>query len=110
MIIKKFLFLLSLLVSPKVFSGGGSGLPPSLPPSQDVLVARIEIYAESVNDYETFRVELETYYSLNVTQKDAVLIVADKYRSLVCSYCNYLEQQESNPAIKQIKDVPKQKI
>lgn len=109
MILKKIFFLLSLLVSPKVFSGGDSGLPHSLIPPNDLLVGRIEVFAEAANDFETFRVEMETYYSLNVNQKQLLLITVDHYKQLVCSYCNYLEEQ-SNPAIKQIQNGSKQKI
>jgi hypothetical protein len=105
---KKIFLLLSLLVSPKVFSGGGL-CHPQFQPSGDLLVARIEIYAEEANDFETFKVDLETYYSLNINQKNAILIVADRYKNLVCSYCNILEEQD-NPAIKQIQNGPKQKI
>lgn len=103
MIFKKFLFLLSLLVSPKVFSGGDSGLPHSLTPPDDILIGRIEVYAEALNEYETYRIETETYYTLNVNQQQLVLIVLDKYQPLVSAYCKYLETNNNqDPRIQQI--------
>lgn len=103
MIFKKYLFLLSLLVSPKVFSGGDSGLPQSFLPPNDMLVGRIEVYAEALNDYETFRVETETYYTLNVNQQQLVFIVFDKYHNLASAYCKYLETNNNqDPRIQQI--------
>jgi hypothetical protein len=84
---KKIFLLLSLLVSPRVFLEGGQNPPPFSPVSDDILIGTIHVYANGADDYETFYVTVESFYSLNIPPQGVVLMVADTYKELVCNYC-----------------------
>lgn len=96
---KKIFLLLSLLVSPRVFLEGGQNPPPFSPLSEDVLIGTISVYANGEDDYETFYVTVESFYSLNVPPQGIVLITADAYKELVCNYCRTLPGEDKMQVI-----------